>query len=281
MGEHGPPGISVRREAPLVRGARPEELDPGQYRGAYKEVILLWLGVMVLIRIIVDLQSSLGLPEVLLGAVPLLFIYAPVWLCSWRGVDSWSYNLSIPAFRDLSAWWAAIRLNGLLNLWMWPFFIPIYHFWNSQIWNKGYLGLWPNGVDAAASITLDGLALTIAHQVLYVAIPEEFFYRGYLQTRLNELHPRKFLIFGVPIGWGALIASLLFAFGHSLVQFQWWHFAIFFPSLIFSWMREKTGGVVAGALFHASCNVGVVCLDTLYGIRGPMITGKLLQWLSF
>jgi membrane protease YdiL (CAAX protease family) len=60
---------------------------------------------------------------------------------------------------------------------------------------------------------------------------------------------------------------LFFAFGHSLVNPQWWHFATFFPGLVFAWMRERSGGVTAGAFFHAICNIGVFCLDTQYGIR--------------
>jgi membrane protease YdiL (CAAX protease family) len=61
----------------------------------------------------------------------------------------------------------------------------------------------------------------------------------------------------------------VFAAGHSIVQFQWWHFAIFFPSLVFGWMRARTGQVVAGAGFHAWSNVTVSTLDTLYGIVKP------------
>jgi len=112
----------------------------------------------------------------------------------------------------------------------------------------------------------DAFLTLVAYQIFFVAIPEEFFYRGYLQTRLNELHPRRFTVLGVRLGWGAVVANLLFAFGHSVVQLQWWHFATFFPGLLFAWARERTGGVVPGALFHAFCNVSVITLDALYGI---------------
>ena len=72
---------------------------------------------------------------------------------------------------------------------------------------------------------------------------------------------------GVRPGW--LLTCVLFAFGHSIVIFQWWHFAIFFPALVFGWMRARTGGVIAGALFHAWCNVTVNVLDALYGVVHP------------
>ena len=59
---------------------------------------------------------------------------------------------------------------------------------------------------------------------------------------------------------------MLFAIGHSIVQFQWWHFAIIFPSLVFGWMRALTGGIIAGAIFHWWSNVTVHTLDSLYGV---------------
>jgi membrane protease YdiL (CAAX protease family) len=109
----------------------------------------------------------------------------------------------------------------------------------------------------------------IAYHLFFVAIPEEFFYRGYVQTRLNELLPRRFLIAGVPFGHGLWIAALFFAFGHSLVEFQWWHFATFFPGLLFGLLRERSGGVITGAFLHAACNVIVHMQDALYGVISP------------
>ena len=206
----------------------------------------------------VALQTSLGLPDWVLAAVPLLFIYAPVGLCHLRKVDSWSYRLSIPAFRDLPAWREALVLTAKVSALIWPAFIVAYHLYQTRLFGASVVGNLPRG-----------FATLVAYQIFFVAIPEEFFYRGYFQTRLNEVFPRRFLVFGTPIGWGAVIAAIFFAFGHSLVQLQWWHFATFFPGMVFAWMRERTGGVVSGALFHAVCNVGVVCLDTFYGLRSP------------
>ncbi|MBI3540840.1 MAG: CPBP family intramembrane metalloprotease [Deltaproteobacteria bacterium] len=92
-------------------------------------------------------------------------------------------------------------------------------------------------------------------QLFVVALPEEFFFRGYLQTILR----RKYrLQVAIPI------ASLLFAFSHSVIALQWWHFAIFFPALVFGWLREKTGGLVAPILFHALSNVAVFWIGSVY-----------------
>lgn len=233
-------------------------MSPAARRGAFRELVVLWLGTLLLIRLAVELQAGLGLPDWTLAVVPLLFIYAPVALCAHREVDSYSYRLSIPAFRDLKAWGRALWLTFKVSLLIWPPFVLGYHLFQTEL----------NGFSPVYNIPNE-LHVLIAYQIFFVAIPEEFFYRGYFQTRLNEVYPRKFLIFGTPIGWGSVLACLFFAFGHSLVLFQWWHFATFFPGMIFAWMRERTGGVVAGALFHAVCNTGIVCLDVFYGLRSP------------
>ncbi len=211
---------------------------------------------LLLIRAVIAAQSGLGLPDWVRAAVPLLFMYAPILLCRWRGADSWAYRLSVPAFSDRRSW----REIGLLNLrallLIAPPFVVGYHYYQSMLF----------GLSPGHGAPPDPL-LEVAHHLFFVAVPEEFFYRGYFQTRLNEVMPRRFLVLGVPMGWGAVVAALFFAFGHSVVTFQWWHFATFFPGLVFAWMRERTGGVMAGALFHAACNVGVVFLDYSYGIR--------------
>jgi len=211
---------------------------------------------LLLIRAVVMLQRGVGLPDWVLAAVPLLFIYAPVLTCRLRGVDSWSYRLSIPPFRDLRSWGRALRLTAAVTSVIGLPFLAGYHLWQTRLFGA-----------APGSGLPDELLVLVAYQVFFVAIPEEFFYRGYFQTRLNEIFARRWLVLGTPMGWGSVIASAYFAFGHSLVDVQWWHFATFFPGLVFAWMRERTSGVVPGALFHAVCNVSVVVLDTHYGLR--------------
>ncbi|MEL6349589.1 MAG: type II CAAX endopeptidase family protein [Myxococcota bacterium] len=262
MGDTGSEGVSEggghRPGGDQRHGDRVIDDSPAARRAAFFELFGLWLVTLLLIRAVVELQIGLGLPEEVLAAVPLLFIYAPVALCNWRGVDSWSYRLSIPAFRDWQSWGRALWLTAIVTLFIWPPFLISYHFFQTEL----------NGMSPVGNLPKELLTL-VAYQLFFVAIPEEFFYRGYFQTRLNEVFARRFLIFGTPMGWGSVLACLFFAFGHSLVLFQWWHFATFFPGMVFAWMRERTGGVVAGAFFHAVCNIGIVCLDTWYGLRSP------------
>lgn len=266
---------------------------PGAGRRAIIELTALWLLTLLAIRAVVTLQQGAGLPDWILAAVPLLFIYAPVALCRLRRVDSWSYRLSIPAFSDRQAWRRALCLNARVLAVIVPPWLIGYHLYQSLIFGHAPGDGWRGGVaaglvavgqpppellqravdvvtstPAASLVVLAGLqvATLVAYQLFFVAIPEEFFYRGYFQTRLNEWLPRRWLILGTPMGWGSVLACLYFAFGHSLVTVQWWHFATFFPGMVFAWMRERTGGVVAGAIFHAACNVMVVLLDSFYGV---------------
>ena len=219
------------------------------------ELFILWVSTLLLIRLVVDAQRLLGLHQVVLIAVPLLFIYAPVLLCRWRGVDSYDYPLAIPAFRDGRAWWSAARLTlAVVAVIIVPWLVG-YHLYQTVLFGYEFEGTLPSQP-----------LMLVGYHLFFVAIPEEFFYRGYMQTRLAEVLPPRWSVLGTRVGPALLITSVVFAFGHTLVQFQWWHFAIFFPSLVFGWLRNRSGGVVAGALFHAWANVTVSTLDTLYGI---------------
>lgn len=104
------------------------------------------------------------------------------------------------------------------------------------------------------SLQWAGLGLYFFNQVILVALPEEIFFRGFLEEALTRAYPpvRKFL--GAPFGKAVLLNGVIFAFSHTLITFQWWHFSIFFPSLLFSWLRQKTGTIWVAAVFHAACN---------------------------
>ena len=62
------------------------------------------------------------------------------------------------------------------------------------------------------------------------------------------------MVFGARLGPAFWLTAALFALGH-LAVFQFWRLGVFFPALLFGWMRERSGTVVAPALFHASANL--------------------------
>lgn len=103
-------------------------------------------------------------------------------------------------------------------------------------------------------------------QLLLVALPEEVFYRGYLQTTLDGLVGRDRRIFGVEVNvTSMLITSALFAVGHYLTIPHPARLAVFFPSLLFGWLRRASGGVGAPMAYHAACNLLVEFGGHFYG----------------
>lgn len=102
-------------------------------------------------------------------------------------------------------------------------------------------------------------------QLLVIALPEEMFFRGYLQSRLDKRWPPRWRLAGAQIGWGLMISSAVFAVGHVLTTPQLGRLAVFFPSLVFGWLRARTGGIGAAVLFHAACNLFAAYLGRGFG----------------
>lgn len=105
----------------------------------------------------------------------------------------------------------------------------------------------------------------VAGQLLVVALPEEAFFRGYLQTRLDAAWGKRFKFLGAELGWGWLVSAVIFAIGHLLTTPMPTRLAVFFPALLFGWLRARTGGIGAGVLFHAVCNMYSATLARGYG----------------
>ncbi len=110
----------------------------------------------------------------------------------------------------------------------------------------------------------DHLALLVLVQLLVVALPEELFYRGWMQTSWARGAPeRGVTVLGARLGAGFLWTQLLFAAGH-LVVLQPWRLATFFPGLLFGWLRARTGGIVAPVLVHALSNLFLATLEASF-----------------
>lgn len=103
------------------------------------------------------------------------------------------------------------------------------------------------------------LALFLTY-AFFVGFGEEIIYRGYMQSRLNEAFGKPYRFFGVAFGWGAILTSLLFGLTHVGIlrwllgassEVTWaWGFWTFFGGLALSFVREKSGSILAPALLH-------------------------------
>lgn len=106
---------------------------------------------------------------------------------------------------------------------------------------------------------LASFALT---QLLVVALPEEALFRGYVQTRLSERWPPSRRFLGAPVDLRVLVLqSALFAILHFASIPHPARLAVFFPGLLFGWLRAWRGGIGAAMLLHASSNVLAAFLE--------------------
>ena len=130
----------------------------------------------------------------------------------------------------------------------------------------GYVHWWNAGSFALAFPRDFGSQ--ILGQLLVIALPEEAFYRGYLQTSLDAgWSNRTRSILGARVGPGWLLSAVIFAIGHLLTIPHPSRLAVFFPALAFGWLRARTGGIGAGVIFHAMCNLLTAVLAQSYGLR--------------
>jgi membrane protease YdiL (CAAX protease family) len=103
-------------------------------------------------------------------------------------------------------------------------------------------------------------------QLFVIALPEEAFYRGYLQSRLDDAWAPRWRVLGATLGPGWLAACAIFAIGHVATVHVPARLAVFFPALLFGWLRARTGGIGASVVFHMLCNVYSQALGRGYGV---------------
>jgi membrane protease YdiL (CAAX protease family) len=71
---------------------------------------------------------------------------------------------------------------------------------------------------------------------------------------------------GAQLGWSTPVTSAVFALGHFLTEPHPQRLAVFFPSLLFCWLRSRTGGIGAAILLHAMANLFSSTLGRSYGL---------------
>ncbi len=96
-----------------------------------------------------------------------------------------------------------------------------------------------------------------AAQFLVVGLPEEAFYRGYVQTRLaDHFGSARRHWLGVTLHPAAWVGqAVLFALIHFVVDLNPARLAVFFPGLLFGWLRAWRGGIGAPIALHALSNM--------------------------
>jgi len=94
---------------------------------------------------------------------------------------------------------------------------------------------------------------------------EEIFYRGYIQSRVDEAFGRPWRMLGFEFGLGLLVSSLLFGLVHALNTVDYFHGRWDFGwsmgaqsvivGLFYGLLRTKTQSVVPGAIIHGLSDI--------------------------
>jgi uncharacterized protein len=207
---------------------------------------------------------SYALPERYAATGVGLAFLAATWLMVLRGEDALvpHFGLSLGGLLEAKAIDPRrVAMDGLKALaWaggiaavVFPLFWFGYRFW----WKPVHLFAWVPPVSYSDEIL---------GQILVIALPEEAFYRGYVQTAFDDAWGAKVKILGAKVGWGLVASAVLFGIGHFLTEPRPERLAVFFPALLFGWLRARTGGVGAGIALHAMANIFSATLGRGYGL---------------
>jgi membrane protease YdiL (CAAX protease family) len=91
---------------------------------------------------------------------------------------------------------------------------------------------------------------------MYVAVAEEVFFRGYVQSNvLRLLNKTKSEQLEQPQWTSVVISAACFATAHIIIQGQMISALIFLPGLILGWLFIRTKSLLAPILFHGLANV--------------------------
>lgn len=96
--------------------------------------------------------------------------------------------------------------------------------------------------------------LGLIEQFLLTGVPEEVFFRGFVQTRWNLALGRPWRIFGARVGPALLVQAAIFALCHVVIG-DWTRLRVFFFALLAGWLRERSGSVLPPAVYHALANL--------------------------
>lgn len=214
-------------------------------RRVFGEVLILWVVAIAGIGLFKLLAFVPFIRDNLWGIAGIIFLFLPLEYLRYKRADPEAFGLTWARF------WSGLLWAFLFMAITFPPYVFAYRWWFGR-------------VDFHFALP-DTFWKEIVGNVLLVALPEEAFYRGYMQTRLDGVLRGRVKLFGAEVGFAWPIATGLFALGH-LIDPRPDKLATFLPGLAFGWMRSRTGSIVAGVAFHAACNLWAQILR--YGYFG-------------
>ena len=201
-----------------------------------RDVILATAGITAVLSLFHNLAGGVSwIANNLGGLAAVLFVYVATWRVERTGARLEDYGITHRPVKRALAWGlgAVVVVLGL--------FVAGYLFYYGQVCSRsGPFLLGTLGRDCRRFVGLgapwrlpSGFALRAATELVVVALPEEMFYRGYVQTTLESIWPGGLRIGPGTIGWAAVVQALLFGLGHFLVDFNPLRLAVAIPAVIF------------------------------------------------
>ena len=140
-----------------------------------------------------------------------------------------------------------------------PPFSILHHLWQTKAPQLlGELGLRIAGAplhSAYYSFHLpDDLFVFWMKNTFLIALPEEMFYRGFLETRLERLWPTRWHFLAIPISRTVVVSAVLFALGHFLGEWNPARLGPFFPAFLFSMLTRKSRSISGAVVYHGMSN---------------------------
>ena len=217
--------------------------------------------------VVVTLASHLAPEDYANTAVGVVFLLATWWMALRGDLESVrAYGLSLGGLTEPVALVVRRLVGDALRAYGWALLMAVIFFPPFWIGFK----LWYDVSKPFALTFPSDSHNVVLGQLLVIALPEEAFFRGFLQSALDgRWARRRWRILGAEVGPGWLLAAAIFAVGHLLTIPYPGRLGVFFPALLFGWMRARTGGIGAAVLFHVMCNLYSTLLVEGYGLHGP------------
>ena len=220
-------------------------------RSPVREALAAWGAVIGGLAVLQLIAWSVPALKGLVGAVAVAaFLYVPLRFLERRGQDAHDAGWRFDRLRSDLIWSLATcavvlpAFGGLFVLFArWFAHLPP----QAREWIAPYAQMRAFHLEVPLSWEFAGQVAGNAA----VAFSEEFFYRGYMTLRFEERRSRL---------WSAVVAAALFAVGHLLTPAPW-RLAVFFPALLFAWLRNRTGTVIGASIAHFLCNVWLLVLE--------------------
>lgn len=138
-----------------------------------------------------------------------------------------------------------------LKLFLWVtlatlvFYPPLFFAYNTSFMHRAFAD--PTSKELLNAVTKGLIAIAVA------AIPEEFFFRGYIQEHVFTGFDRKILKI---VSLKNLFTSLIFGLVHAIAFLDITRAATFFPSLLFGLFTEKSRGrIFYSVSYHVVSNI--------------------------